>query len=82
MKKYEIAEILGIDTKTLNNWKENRKELYEIVMKHFEENKNYPNFEDKNYLTKEINNDLQKLPLRQVKIIYYTIKTKLAEMEI
>ena len=81
MKKYEIAEILGVDTKTLNNWKENRKELYEIVMKHFEEKKTYPNFEDKDYMTNEINNDLKKLPLRQVKIIYYTIKTKLAEME-
>ena len=82
MTKKEISQILGIDQNTFKNWERNRPELHKIVMKHFEENKNYPNLEDKSYMIKEINNDLQKLPLRQVKIIYYTIKTKLAEMEI
>ncbi len=80
MKRYEIAELLGIDTKTLNNWKDNRKELYKIVMEHFENKKDYPNFESSDFMVNEINNDLKKLPLGQIKIIYYTIKTKLAEM--
>jgi hypothetical protein len=80
MKKYEIANILGVDTKTLNNWKENRTELYKIVMNHFEEKKEYPDFESSEYMINEINNDLEKLPIRQIKIIYYTIKTKLAEI--
>jgi hypothetical protein len=82
MKKYEIAELLGIDTKTLNNWKENRPELHKIVMSHFEKENNCPNYENEDYMINEISNDLKKLPLRQVKIIFYTIKTKLAEMEI
>ena len=81
MTKKEISQILGIDQNTFKNWERNRPELHKIVMEHFKEKKDYPNFEDKTYMTKEINNDLQKLPLRQVKIIYYTIKTKLAEME-
>ncbi len=33
--KKEIAELLGIDRKTLDNWKVNRPLLYEIVMKYF-----------------------------------------------
>ena len=82
MKKYEIAELLGVDSKTLNNWKENRPTLYKIVMSHFEEKENCPDYESKEYMIEEISNDLEKLPLRQVKIIFYTIKTKLAEMEI
>ena len=33
--KKEIAELLCIDRKTLDNWKDNRPLLYEIVMNHF-----------------------------------------------
>ena len=80
MKKYEIAELLGIDSKTLNNWKENRQELYKIVMEHFENNKNCPDYENAEYMINEISNDLKKLPINQIKVIFYTIKTKLAEM--
>ena len=80
MKKYEIAEILDVDTKTLNNWEKNRPELHKIVMEHFENKKDCPDFESPEYMINEIMNDLNKLPLRQIKIIYYTIKTKLAEI--
>ena len=82
MKKEDIAKLFNISRQTLNNWEKDKPELYKIVMSHFEEKTNCPNYESKEYMIKEISNDLKKLPLRQVKIIFYTIKTKLAEMEI
>lgn len=80
MTKKEICEILSIDNGTLKNWETGRPEVYKIVMKHFEENKECPDFENADYMINEISNDLKKLPLNQIKVIYYTIKTKLAEM--
>jgi len=82
MTKKEISQILGIDQNTIKNWERNRPELHKIVMEHFEKNNNCPDYENEDYMINEISNDLKKLPLRQVKIIFYTIKTKLAEMEI
>ena len=32
LSKRDIAGILGVDTKTLYNWKKNKPELYRIVM--------------------------------------------------
>jgi len=82
MTKKEISQILGIDQNTIKNWERNRPELHKIVMEHFEKKNNCPDYENEDYMINEISNDLKKLPLRQVKIIFYTIKTKLAEMEI
>lgn len=50
-----------------------------IVMNHFEDKKECPDFDNADYMINEISNDLKKLPLNQIKVIYYT-KTKLAEM--
>ena len=82
MKKYEIAEILGIDTKTLNNWKENRKELYEIVMKHFENNSECPDLNNPNYLKQEMIKAIDKLPEHKTKKFYHLMMAELAEMGI
>lgn len=49
-------------------------------MKFLENDKKCPDLESSEYMIGEINNDLKKLPLGQIKILYYTIKTKLAEM--
>jgi len=80
MKKYEIAEILGIDTKTLNNWKENRKELYKIVMEHFENKKEYPDLNNPNYLKQEMIKAIDKLPEHKTKKFYHLMMAELAEM--
>lgn len=80
MTKKEISEILGVDQNTIKNWERNRPELHKIVMSHFEEEKKFTDFENPQYMINEITNDLKKLPLNQIKIIFYTIKTKLAEM--
>jgi len=80
MKKYEIAEILGVDTKTLNNWKENRKELYEIVMKHFEDNKNFPDLNNVDYLKQEMIKAIDKLPEQKTKKFYHLMMAELAEI--
>lgn len=80
MTKKEISQILGVDQNTIKNWERNRPELHKIVMSHFEDNKECPDFENEDYMINEITNDLKKLPLNQIKIVYYTIKTKLAEM--
>jgi len=80
MKKYEIAEILGVDTKTLNNWKDNRKELYKIVMEHFEEKKQYPDLNNPNYLKQEMIKAIDKLPEHKTKKFYHLMMAELAEM--
>ncbi len=80
MKKYEIADILGVDTKTLNNWKENRKELYEIVMKHFENDNNCPDLNNMNYLKSEMVKAIDTLPNAKTKKFYHLMMAELAEM--
>ncbi|WP_324170981.1 hypothetical protein [Sulfurimonas sp.] len=80
MKKEDIAKLFNISRQTLNNWEKEKPKLYKIIEKHFEENKTYPDFESSEYMVNEITNDLKKLPLGQIKILYYTIKTKLAEL--
>jgi phage terminase Nu1 subunit (DNA packaging protein) len=82
MKKYEIAEILGVDTKTLNNWKENRKELYKIVMQYFEEKKSNPNYNDIDFLKQEMIKAIDKLPEHKTKKFYHLMMAELAEMGI
>lgn len=80
MKKEDIAKLFNISRQTLNNWEKEKPELHKIVMKHFEEKKECPDYENAEYMINEISNDLKKLPLNQIKVIFYTIKTKLAEM--
>ena len=80
MKKYEIAEILGVDTKTLNNWKDNRKELYKIVMEHFEGKKQFPDLNNSDYLRKEMIKAIDKLPEHKIKKFYHLMMAELAEM--
>jgi len=80
MTKKEISEILGIDQNTIKNWERNRPKLHKIVMEHFNEKRECPDYENADYMINEISNDLKKLPINQIKIIFYTIKTKLAEM--
>jgi len=82
MKKYEIAELLGVDTKTLNNWKENRPELHKIVMEHFEERKNYPDLNNPYYLKEEMIKAIDKLPEHKTKKFYHLIMAELAELGI
>jgi len=80
MKKEDIAKLFNISRQTLSNWEKEKPELYKIIKEHFEEKK-CPDFDNPDYMINEISNDLKKLPINQVKIIFYTIKNKLEEME-
>ena len=80
MKKYEIAENLGIDTKTLNNWEKGRPKLYKIVMNHFQENKTYPNLNNPDYLKEEMIKAIDTLPPAKTKKFYHLMMAELTEM--
>ena len=80
MKKEDIAKLFNISRQTLNNWEKEKPKLYEIIEEHFDSKKECPDYENSDYMINEISNDLKKLPINQIKIIFYTIKTKLAEM--
>ena len=79
-----ISEVTGKPKSTLYDWKKSEKNIkvYEALREYIEikDKTNSINLESDIYMINEINNDLKKLPLGQIKIIYYTIKTKLAEM--
>ncbi|WP_321777803.1 hypothetical protein [Sulfurimonas sp.] len=75
-----LAEYIGKSEATVHNWKKTNPELHEIIMGFLENDKKCPDFESSEYMVNEITNDLKKLPLGQIKILYYTIKTKLAEL--
>jgi len=77
-----LAKYIGKSEATVHNWKKTNPELYEIIMKFLEDDKKCPDIESPDYMINEITNDLKRLPLRQIKILYYTIKTKLAEIGI
>lgn len=80
MNKTEMANMLNMDYKTFRNWESGRPEVFKIIIEHFENKKDCPDLESADYMINEISSDLKKLPLNQIKVIYYTVKTKLAEM--
>ena len=80
MKKYEIAELLKKKKKTLNNWKENRQELYKIVMAHFENIKEIPDLNNVEYLKSEMMKAIDKLPEQKTKKFYHLMMAELSEM--
>jgi len=80
MKKYEIAENLGIDTKTLNNWEKGRPELYKIVMNHFEIKKTYPDLNNPEYIKEEVVKAINTLPPNKLKKFYHLMMAELTEM--
>ena len=80
MTKKEISEILGIDQNTIKNWERNRPELHKIVMKHFEENKTYPDLNNPEYLKNEMVKAINKLPEQKIKKFYHLMMAELSEM--
>ena len=80
MTKKEISEILGIDQDTIKNWERNRPELHKIVMKHFEENKTYPDLNNPEYLKNEMVKAINKLPEQKIKKFYHLMMAELSEM--
>ncbi len=79
-----ISELTGKPKSTLYDWKKNDKNIkvYEALKEYVEikDNNKYPDLDSTEYMINEIISDLEKLPQGQIKILYYTIKTKLAEM--
>ena len=80
MTKKEISEILGIDQNTIKNWERNRPELHKIVMEHFENNETYPDFNNPEYLKKEMIKAIDTLPHAKIKKFYHLMMAELAEM--
>ena len=78
MTKKEISEILGIDQNTIKNWERNRPELHKIVMKHFEENKTYPDLNNPEYLKNEMVKAINKLPEQKIKKFYHLMMAELS----
>ncbi|MFA6143796.1 MAG: hypothetical protein WCW84_04775 [Sulfurimonas sp.] len=81
MTKKEISEILGIDQNTIKNWERNRPELHKIVMSHFENEQVMPDLNDKEFLKKEINKAIDKLPQSRAKKFYHIIMAELSDFE-
>jgi len=80
MTKKEICEILKIDNGTLKNWERDRPELHKVVISHFEENKEYPNLNNPDYLKSEMIKAIDKLPEHKTKKFYHLMMAELAEM--
>jgi len=92
MKKYEIAEELNIDQKTLTNWAKNRPKLHKIVMEHFDKNKKEINnsvqlngnnhnigtinINSNTELSHAIHEEIQKLPTKKIEYFYHLIKAE------
>lgn len=79
-----ISELTGKPKSTLYDWKKSEKniKIYEALKEYIElkDNNEPKDINSTEYMIDEITSDLKKLPLGQIKILYYTIKTKLAEM--
>ncbi len=80
MTKKEICEKLTIDSGTLKNWETGRPELYQIVMKHFEDNKTFPDLNNPEYLKEEMIKAIDTLPPAKIKRFYHLMMAELAEM--
>jgi len=78
--KNKIAEILGVDRKTLGNWEKDRPTLYKIVIDHFEKQTERPDLNDIEFIKKEINEAIDKIPKQKAKKFYHLIMAELAEM--
>lgn len=81
MTKKEISEILGIDQNTIKNWERNRPQLHKIVMDHFEQEPIMPDLNDKEFLKKEINKAIDRLPRSKAKKFYHMIMAELSDFE-
>lgn len=81
MTKKEISEILGVDQNTIKNWERKRPELHKIVMKHFEENNNYPDLNNIDYLKQEMIKAIDTLPHNKTKKFYHLMMAELTEIE-
>ena len=80
MTKKEISQILGVDQNTIKNWEKNRPELHKIVMKHFEDNKSFPDLNNVDYLKQEMIKAIDKLPEQKTKKFYHLMMAELAEI--
>ena len=82
MTKNNIAQLFNITRQTLNNWEKEKPELYKIINEHFSQETKKKNIDVNNpeHMIQEIVEDLKKLPPSQIKIIFYSIKMKLAEI--
>lgn len=79
MTNAEMAKKLNIAEKTIYNWKQNRKELFEIVEKALSGNVNVT-VEDKK--TKELINLIEKLSNQEKEMYILEIKARILKKEI
>ena len=78
--KKEMSKILGIDQNTIKNWETSRPVLHEIVMQHFQDEKEIPDLNNPTYLKSEILKAIDKLPEVKTKKFYHLMMAELAEM--
>jgi hypothetical protein len=79
VNKTKIANVLGIDRKTIGNWEKNRPLLFKIVEEHFANEEKVKDCNDVEYLKEEIFKALDKLPENQVKMYFHLIMAELAK---
>ena len=80
MKKEDIAKLFNISRQTLNNWEKEKPRLYEIIEEHFENNKEYPDLNNPNFLKSEMIKTIDKLPEHKIKKFYHLMMAELAEI--
>lgn len=80
MNKTEMANMLNMDYKTFRNWEKNRPEVFEIIRKHFEDEKECLNLNNENYLKSEMIKAIDKLPEHKRKKFFHLMMAELAEM--
>ncbi|WP_324170998.1 hypothetical protein [Sulfurimonas sp.] len=80
MNKTEMANLLKMDYKTFRNWENGRPEVFEIIIKHFENKKEYPDLNNPNYLKSEMIKAIDKLSENKTKKFYHLMMAELAEM--
>ena len=81
MKTDEIAKILGVATKTIYNWKENRKELWKVIEQGLGIKNNNVNITQSKE-TKEIIKLFEKLTKKEKEMYIYEIKARLIRKEL
>lgn len=79
MTNAEIAKKLNIAEKTIYNWKQNRKELFEIVDKAFN---GTVNITVENKKTKELLNLIEKLNDKEKEMYILEIKARILKKEL
>jgi len=80
MTQEEIAKKLNINLRTLGNWKKNRSEVYDFIVKKIHEEEEEKEIGTKGYIQKEMIKAIDMLPEAKAKKFYYLMMAELTEM--